>query len=153
MGRFDYIPSALDALGVRRYIHKVKQMPGKPFWFGVSAKNVPVFALPGNPLSTQVGVRRYVSEFLEKNLLAGRSETLTVRLKRNISVPTPFTFFVPVAIKPGKNGILYADVQKFQGSGDFALTAGTHGFIEIPPGSNRGKKGKNYKFFTWHSNL
>lgn len=33
-GKFDFLPEVLDELGVEKYFHKVKQRPGKPFWFG-----------------------------------------------------------------------------------------------------------------------
>jgi molybdopterin molybdotransferase len=34
-GKFDFIPEVLDELGVKKLFHRVKQRPGKPFWFGV----------------------------------------------------------------------------------------------------------------------
>jgi molybdopterin molybdotransferase len=34
MGKFDYIPQALEQVGVAKLFHKVQQRPGKPFWFG-----------------------------------------------------------------------------------------------------------------------
>ncbi|MDB5061262.1 MAG: molybdopterin molybdenumtransferase MoeA, partial [Mucilaginibacter sp.] len=34
MGKFDYIPQALEDLQVQKLFHKVEQRPGKPFWFG-----------------------------------------------------------------------------------------------------------------------
>ena len=33
-GKFDYVPEALADLGVLKLFHKIKQRPGKPFWFG-----------------------------------------------------------------------------------------------------------------------
>ena len=34
-GKFDFVPEVLDELGVKKLFHRVKQRPGKPFWFGV----------------------------------------------------------------------------------------------------------------------
>lgn len=31
-GKLDYVPDALEAVGVQKFFHKVKQRPGKPFW-------------------------------------------------------------------------------------------------------------------------
>ena len=53
-GRFDFVPSVLATLGVVNRIAGVAQRPGKPFWFGVTPRGGPVFALPGNPVSTSV---------------------------------------------------------------------------------------------------
>jgi len=33
-GKFDFIPDVLNELGVQKLFHRVKQRPGKPFWFG-----------------------------------------------------------------------------------------------------------------------
>src|SRR6202042_3007932 len=60
MGRFDLVPTLLNELGVRTVFHKVAQRPGKPMWFGVAQSGPAVFALPGNPVSTQVCISRYV---------------------------------------------------------------------------------------------
>ncbi|WP_148301412.1 molybdopterin molybdotransferase MoeA [Asaia prunellae] len=60
MGQFDFVPQALAALGVKCLFHKVAQRPGKPFWFGLSAKGQPVFALPGNPVSALACCSRHV---------------------------------------------------------------------------------------------
>ena len=32
-GKFDFLPDALTALGVHKLFHKIKQRPGKPFWY------------------------------------------------------------------------------------------------------------------------
>jgi len=33
-GKFDFLPEVLDELGAEKLFHKIKQRPGKPFWFG-----------------------------------------------------------------------------------------------------------------------
>ena len=60
MGQFDFVPSVLTELGAKLVLHKVEQRPGRPMWFGVSARGKPIFALPGNPVSTLVCATRYV---------------------------------------------------------------------------------------------
>ncbi|MBL7826233.1 MAG: molybdopterin molybdotransferase MoeA, partial [Saprospiraceae bacterium] len=74
-GKFDYIPEVLVALGVQKKVHKVKQRPGKPFWFGVTQSQKPVFALPGNPISTLVCFLKYVRPWLDISLGFNRRET------------------------------------------------------------------------------
>ncbi|MGH7947426.1 MAG: molybdopterin molybdotransferase MoeA, partial [Opitutaceae bacterium] len=59
-GKFDYLPAELERQGVRKIFQGVAQRPGKPFWFGVSARQTPVFALPGNPVSSYTCLHRYV---------------------------------------------------------------------------------------------
>ena len=60
MGKYDYVPAILEELGVEVRFHKILQRPGLPMWFGVSTAGKPVFALPGNPVSTLVCCVRYV---------------------------------------------------------------------------------------------
>ena len=58
-GKFDYIPEAMEIHGVEKLFHRVKQRPGKPFWFGKTKSNF-VFALPGNPVSTFMCFYKYI---------------------------------------------------------------------------------------------
>src|SRR5262245_28395656 len=64
MGKFDLVPGALSELGARRVFHRVRQRPGKPMWFGVGTRGQPIFALPGNPVSTLIGTTRYIAPAL-----------------------------------------------------------------------------------------
>ena len=56
-GDLDLVPAVLSELGVEQVFHKVSLRPGKPLWFGIYNSNgrvVPVFGLPGNPVSSFV---------------------------------------------------------------------------------------------------
>jgi molybdopterin molybdotransferase len=63
-GRFDFVPSALAALGAQVLFHKVAIRPGKP----VLAARIPggplVVALPGNPMAVAVGWRFFLVPLL-----------------------------------------------------------------------------------------
>lgn len=63
-GHYDFIPSALDARGAERRFHGVALRPGKPV-FCARLREGPLFVgLPGNPLSTAVGMRFLVEPLL-----------------------------------------------------------------------------------------
>jgi len=70
VGDYDLVPASLEKCGVRKVFHKVKQKPGKPFYFG-KYKQTLVFALPGNPASVMTCFYEYVvpaiSSFTQKN--------------------------------------------------------------------------------------
>ena len=56
-GKRDFLPAALESVGVGKTFQWVSQRPGKPLWFGDvdrNGKRTLVFALPGNPVSTAV---------------------------------------------------------------------------------------------------
>lgn len=62
-GVLDLVPSVLAELGVREVFHKVSVKPGKPIWFGLKhadGRTVPVFGLPGNPVSGLVCFELFV---------------------------------------------------------------------------------------------
>ncbi|MBI3602760.1 MAG: molybdopterin molybdotransferase MoeA [Candidatus Omnitrophica bacterium] len=127
MGEFDYVPSVLKKLGVKVLFHKVAQKPGKPLWFGKTRSGKIVFALPGNPVSTQICAYRYVIPFLKK--AAGFKfiqEFVAFPLK---PLTEDLTLFLPVRVHE-KDGARYAEVASIGGSGDFAALAQADGFIE-----------------------
>ena len=59
MGAFDLVRATLAELGVVERFWKVAQKPGKPLAFG-RRDGVPVFGLPGNPVSSLVCFYLYV---------------------------------------------------------------------------------------------
>ena len=149
MGKFDYIPGVMEELGVKLLFHKVKQKPGRPFWFGKSKKHQPVFALPGNPVSTQVGIMRYVIPSLKTSLnLKNIPEEYAV-LSRDYQPDTLLTFFLTVQLTYNKKGTLEAYPVATGGSGDFAGTAVCDGFMELPANLGLIKAGFSGKVYRW----
>ncbi len=128
MGEFDYVPEALKQLGVKALFHKVAQKPGRPFWFGKTRKGKVVFALPGNPVSTQICAYRYVIPFLKKAAGFKLTQEHTF-LSHGTEKTEDLTLFLPVSTNE-KNGVRYAEVVAMGGSGDFAALAKADGFIE-----------------------
>ncbi len=64
-GTMDLVPKVLSGLGVKTVFHKVKVKPGKPIFFGVvehpNRRRCYVFGLPGNPVSSLIGMHLFVS--------------------------------------------------------------------------------------------
>ncbi len=59
VGDRDHVRTALAAAGVELELWKVAMKPGKPFSFGMNGR-VPVFGLPGNPVSSFVVFELFV---------------------------------------------------------------------------------------------
>ncbi len=59
VGDYDLVKQELDNLGLELLFWKLRQRPGKPMAFGLLG-NVPVFGLPGNPVSSSVCFEQYV---------------------------------------------------------------------------------------------
>lgn len=64
VGDYDFVPKAVMNCGVKTVFHKVRQRPGKPFFFGKKEDRV-VFGLPGNPSSVLTCFYMYVVPALE----------------------------------------------------------------------------------------
>jgi len=65
VGDFDFVAAAAAENGIEKVFHKIKQKPGKPFYFG-KKKNKLVFGLPGNPASVLTCFYEYVEPALKQ---------------------------------------------------------------------------------------
>lgn len=131
MGKKDFIPDALAALGVKKLFHKIAQRPGKPFWFGRKDEKL-VFALPGNPVSTFVCTLRYVLAWLRQSVNLKPLNFEYAKLNENVIFKPNLTFFLQVKTVIDESGIQWATPVKGNGSGDFVNLIQANGFIELP---------------------
>ncbi len=117
VGRFDHVKPVLEELGLHRLFHGVAQKPGRPMMFGLVGGR-PIFALPGNPVSTVVCFYLYVRPALLR--MGGRSDLglprVTARCAVDISTTANLTEFIRVRIER-RDGELYATPTGAQGSG------------------------------------
>ena len=149
MGKYDFIPSALQAIGIKQQFHKVKQRPGKPFWFG-SDESTTVFAFPGNPVSTLVGTHHYLLPWLEKNQTLGGSPKPYVTLAENYEFKPELTLFLHCTLSPQANGETLATPIPTNGSGDLVSPAYADGFIVLPKDQTKFNKGQTFPFYTYN---
>lgn len=148
-GKFDFLPGVLDDLGVKKLFQGVAQRPGKPFWFGLSPRHTPVFALPGNPASAYICLHRYVLPALAKmSGLAAVAPRFAVLTERVVFKPA-LTLFLPVKITPGPGGEQLAAPAPLNTSGDFASLTGTDGFVELPAQPEESGAGAVVRFWPW----
>ena len=87
MGVADFIPAALKELGAKIVFHKVSNRPGKPVLFAEIPGGPLFFGLPGNPISTVVGLRFFVDPCLRE--LMGRAAELPLRSRLAAAVDKP----------------------------------------------------------------
>lgn len=130
-GKKDFIRPALESLIGTPTFHGVAQRPGKPLaYWAPGPKNPPLFALPGNPNSTETAFLRYVRPAL--HLLAGSAcpEPITLPLDQAETPHPKLTLFLPAQLQPdGK-----VSLARPQNSGDLTTALCKTGFVEIPPG-------------------
>jgi len=102
VGDYDYVPQALANCGVQKIIHKIRQRPGKPFYFGMLGEKL-VFGLPGNPSSVLTCFYRYVRSALFQLMAIQPSEpiTLTIPLAKEYTKKSGLTYFLKGQVQDG----------------------------------------------------
>jgi molybdopterin molybdotransferase len=133
-GKFDFLPSELERQGVHKVFQGVAQRPGKPFWFGLSGRVSPVFALPGNPVSAYICLHRYVLPALDHASGMTARAPLTAALAGGYSANPRLACLLPVRISSGPGAELLATPAPCGTSGDLAGLVDTDGFVELPAG-------------------
>ena len=94
VGAYDFVIQAAANNGVNKIFHKVRQKPGKPFYFGKKERQY-IFGLPGNPASVLTCFYEYVLPALEK--MTKRSsglQTAMVPLAKTIKKSPGLTHFL-----------------------------------------------------------
>jgi molybdopterin molybdotransferase len=87
MGAADFVPASLKSLGADILFHKTAIRPGKPGLFARFDEGPLFFGLPGNPISTVVGLRFFVEPCLRE--LLGRPHELPPRSRLANAVDKP----------------------------------------------------------------
>ncbi|MGW0804065.1 molybdotransferase-like divisome protein Glp [Nonomuraea sp. NPDC002799] len=130
MGAYEPVKEALSPLGTVRF-EKVAMQPGMPQGFGVLGQDqVPIFALPGNPVSSFVSFRLFVRPALDKmrGLPESAPETLTARVTGPLRSPAGRRSFL--------RGVLASDGTVTpvhgQGSHQLAALASANALIVVP---------------------
>jgi molybdopterin molybdotransferase len=136
VGQFDHVKVVLDELGLRQLFHGVAQKPGRPLKFGTLA-GIPIFGLPGNPVSTMVCFYLYVRPALRR--MTGRKDLglprVMARCASDIQKANNLTEFVRITLDR-RNGELYATPTGNQSSGVLSSLSRAHGLL-IGPAAQR----------------
>ena len=125
-GKYDFVAKALEANGIQKHFHGLKQRPGKPFFFG-SKNNVMVFAFPGNPISVLHCASRYLLPHLRNQSI------VNVRCISTYTNSSELTVYVPAFISTNEVGNIIASIVRQNGSGDYMGALGANGFMEVLP--------------------
>jgi len=132
VGDRDHVRAALASAGVELELWKVAMKPGKPFSFGMNGR-VPLFGLPGNPVSAFVAFELFV----RPALLTMQGATKTQRPRAPVSLVRGYrksvgrTHFIRARVeRHGEH--LVAHPHPKQGSAILSSLVGTNALVELP---------------------
>ena len=116
-GDFDFIPRVIAELGGEIIFHKCTIKPGKPILFARLPNNVFFFGLPGNPVSTAVGLRFFVTPFLRRLQGLPDAPLSTAMLRGHLHKPkADWRFFLKARCESDDSGRMIIEVQGGQES-------------------------------------
>jgi molybdopterin molybdotransferase len=132
VGEHDLVKDVLEAMGAKTDFWRVRMRPGSPFSFSV-VNDVPVFGLPGNPVSAVVTFEVLVKPVLRA--MQGRrdvyNETVQARLRAPVESKMGLTQFMRVRLSQEGN-VLMAELTGPQGSGILSSVAHADGLMIVP---------------------
>jgi molybdopterin molybdotransferase len=139
MGDFDFIPSVIEALGVKILFSRVNIQPGKPTTFGIHPDAL-AFGLPGNPVSSFIQFELLVRPLLCK-MMGHDFKPVTWRLPFSESYSRRSSDrlgLLPV-ILCGEGEV---SVVEYHGSAHISALSGALGIVSFPVGKKSIEKGE-----------
>ena len=139
MGDKDFVRMLMEQEGEIKF-WRVKMRPGSPPIFG-SWNKVPIFGLPGNPVSSHVVFRAIVGKWLTSltNSVDINNRQINAILAEDIKTQEGFTTFRRVELFV-EGDVTFARLKGHQGSGNIAGIAMSDGLTIIEP-NEMGNKG------------
>ena len=102
MGAFDVVKQALSELGTVEFT-RVAMQPGKPQGFGHLGNRVPIFCLPGNPVSALVSFEVFVRPAIRKLLGKRNLQRATVQAAALERIESP------AGVRQYRRGVLHRE--------------------------------------------
>jgi len=114
-GHADFIPRVLRSMGVDILFHGVKMKPGKPILFARFNPYNYFFCLPGNPISSIIGLRFFIYPFLRFLFGQGFEKPLKAKLAFDYTPVRKCDIFLK-AYCYSNNAVLYVRILESQES-------------------------------------
>ena len=151
-GEFDYMAKIADRAGINWLFHKIYQKPGKPVAFGFLKNGVPIFALPGNPVSCMFCAYFYVIPAIRKmSGLAGAAQTFALAtLESDVKRKSGRIQFDRVKLRRVK-GRLYARPFSSQNSNLISSMVDSNAFMELDDFEGTVKTGEEVKVYIFNN--
>jgi molybdopterin molybdotransferase len=147
MGRYDFVPRALETLGARLLFHRVAIRPGKPVLAAVLPGGALFFGLPGNPMSAAAGLRFFVHPVLRRLTGRGGERPLHLPLRSAVAKRPELRYFTRARIHLGEDGPLEVEVLAGQQSFRIAPFLSADAWAVLPEGMDEVEAGQRIQVF------
>lgn len=151
MGDYDFVKHVLGDMGSVEF-WKVAMQPAKPFAFG-SVNGVPLFGLPGNPVSTFVAFEQFVRPGLLHMMGAEKllRPQIPAVMGEDVSTSPEKDVFLRVMLALDKDGTFVAIRSGGQESNVLSALADADAFALVPVGTGSLSAGDSVtlEMFTW----
>ena len=141
VGDFDFVKDVMGEIGNAMHFWQVAMRPGKPLAFG-AIESVPLFGLPGNPVSAMVSFEQFVRPSLLK--MQGHKKIFRQTAKavcaQEVQKSAGFKHFIRAVVKKEKDQYI-ASVTGDQGSGILKSMVMANALIVMGENETRIKKG------------
>lgn len=132
VGDYDFVKDVMEDVGVTIEFWQVAERPGKPMTFG-SREGVPVFGLPGNPVSSMITFEEYVRPAILK--MTGHRNifrrTVRATAAHDIEKKQGLRYFFRSRIQRQGDGFA-VEITGEQGSGILSSMVLANGIMVIP---------------------
>lgn len=135
MGRYDFVPDGLRAMGAEILFHKAAIRPGKPILFARFPCGTTYFGLPGNPIAAAVGLRFFAYPLIRKLRGLKPENPITAVLKNDFSKESMFRFFLKAFCQHDENGRLKVEILPGQESFKIKPMLNQNCWAIVPEGS------------------
>ncbi len=132
VGDYDLVKEIMQEVGSRMQFWQVAMRPGKPLAYG-RIGDVPLFGLPGNPVSSMISFEEFVRPAILK-MMGHRNlfrKMVPAILKEDVEKRKGLTHFVRALVTAGSDGYV-ASTTGEQGSGILKSMVRANGLIVLP---------------------
>jgi molybdopterin molybdotransferase len=150
MGKYDLVEEVLREAGAEFVFTGTRIQPGRPLVFGRLPRErggwTYFFGLPGNPISTEVCFRLFVTPLLRAMCgVTDRAPRFAeARLAEDVRGGAKVTRFLPAVVEGDWQGIT-VQLVPWHGSGDLAANGRANGFAVLPMGVERFAAGETVR--------
>ncbi|MBI2419039.1 MAG: molybdopterin molybdotransferase MoeA [Ignavibacteriales bacterium] len=119
VGKYDFLKEIFNEIGIQEKFWKVNIKPGKPIFFGTfnkSCKEILVFGLPGNPVSSSVNFSVFIRPALDKLYKQNVTRVVNAVLQEDIQKKDDKRHFF--------NGVLYEENSIWKVNSRFSNSSG-----------------------------